>query len=254
MKKPRFYPPNGIELYRGPSMLDGAPIVVIATGFAYASDNVKTGNLIQTWILRADVSPLLAIRSGEDVSICGDCGDRGREVDGVTVDRACYVNVSQAPSSVWSTWRQGRYPTAWNASTFAGRAVRLGSYGDPAAVPFHVWAQVLQHAAKHTGYTHQWARFPELAAWCMASCDSEADRVRAKFLGFRTFRVMVAGAPLMAREVRCPASAEAGARTTCERCIACGGNAARAKVDMAIEVHGPAGKVAAWHRVHGVAA
>ena len=29
--------PNGVVLYRGPSMLDGAPIIVIATGLAKGS-------------------------------------------------------------------------------------------------------------------------------------------------------------------------------------------------------------------------
>jgi hypothetical protein len=244
-------PPNGVVLYEGPSMIDGAPIVCIATGINTDSTNGKTGALIQTWIMRADVSPLVAVRTGDDASVCGDCPERGRIVDGKNVDRSCYVEIFQAPRNVWSTWKNRRYPSAWDASTFSGRAVRLGSYGDPAAVPYHVWREVLQQAAKHTGYTHQWSRFPELAAWCMASCDSESDRVRAKFLGFRTFRVMPQGAPLMdSREVRCPASKEAGAKTTCERCVACGGTSARAKVDMAIEVHGAASKVAAWSRVH----
>ena len=49
--------PNGRILYEGPSMLDGAPIVVIATGFAERSGNDKTGAMIQTWILRADIPP-----------------------------------------------------------------------------------------------------------------------------------------------------------------------------------------------------
>ena len=40
--------PNGRILYEGPSMLDGAPIVVIATGFAERTANAKTGSMIQT--------------------------------------------------------------------------------------------------------------------------------------------------------------------------------------------------------------
>lgn len=204
--------------------------------------------------MRADVSPLGAVKTGDDSSVCGNCPERGSIVDGVNVDRSCYVEIFQAPRNIWSTWKNGCYGCAWDESTFAGRAVRLGSYGDPAAVPFHVWQRVLAGAAKHTGYTHQWARFPELALWCMASCDSEADRVRASFLGFRTFRVRAKGAPVMAREVVCPASREAGFKTTCERCVACGGTSAKARADIVIEVHGAAGKVAAWHRVHGEAA
>lgn len=41
-------------LYRGPSLLDGQPIVAIAI---VKSDNAKTGNMVQTYILREDIDP-----------------------------------------------------------------------------------------------------------------------------------------------------------------------------------------------------
>ena len=69
--------PNGAILYEGPSALDGAPIVVIVTGLARKSTNAKTGALLQTWILRSDMHPIDAVRSGADSSICGDCRHRG---------------------------------------------------------------------------------------------------------------------------------------------------------------------------------
>ena len=65
--------PNGYILYRGPSAIDGKPIMVIATGFANKSSNGKTGDMIQTWIIREDIAPNEAIKSGEDESICGQC-------------------------------------------------------------------------------------------------------------------------------------------------------------------------------------
>src|SRR4051812_46786701 len=43
--------PNGLILYRGPSLLDGKPIVVVAIGFARKSKNLKTGNMLGTYIL-----------------------------------------------------------------------------------------------------------------------------------------------------------------------------------------------------------
>jgi hypothetical protein len=55
---------NGIVIYRGPSILDGSPIVVIATGLGSGSSNRKTGALVQTWILRDDVSPIERSRAG----------------------------------------------------------------------------------------------------------------------------------------------------------------------------------------------
>jgi hypothetical protein len=39
---------GGVELWRGASVIDGSPIVYIAT---LSSSNRKTGNMIQTWIL-----------------------------------------------------------------------------------------------------------------------------------------------------------------------------------------------------------
>lgn len=242
-------PPNGVVLWQGASQLDGAPIVVIATGLE-ETRNVKTGAVIQTWILRSDIAPTVAAKVGADASVCGDCPSRGRIEGGENIDRACYVVLFHSPLSVWSTYKRGRYLTAWDADTFAGRVVRLGSYGDPAAVPFHVWSRLLAGAAGHTGYTHQWSRFPELAAWCMASCDSERDRLHARLLGFRTFRVRAQGAPVFKSEVICPASREAGAKTVCADCRACGGTTAKARADIVIEAHGAANKVAAWLRVH----
>jgi hypothetical protein len=57
--------PSGVILYQGPSLLDGAPIVVIATGLN-ASSNSKTGDMVQTHIIRADMLPMDAIYNGED--------------------------------------------------------------------------------------------------------------------------------------------------------------------------------------------
>ena len=45
---------QGYVLYQGPSRLNGEPIVAIAT---MRTANVKTGNMVQTWILTAEVSP-----------------------------------------------------------------------------------------------------------------------------------------------------------------------------------------------------
>src|SRR4029077_11268605 len=172
---------SGIILYRGPSMLDGAPIVCIATGIeGKGSRNSKTGAMVQTWILREDIAPHDATRLGLDASICGDCAHRGRIVNGKNVERSCYVLEHQAPLVVWKAYHRGVYAQA-TGGELVDLIVRLGSYGDPAAVPFDIWESALIGSAGHNGYTHQWRHFPELAAYCMASCDSATDRVHAKF-------------------------------------------------------------------------
>ena len=69
--------PNTVQLWSGLSLLDKAPTILLLSGLRVPSKNVKTGNMLQTYILRADISPLEAIQTGADASICGDCGHRG---------------------------------------------------------------------------------------------------------------------------------------------------------------------------------
>jgi len=241
---------NGIILWEGSSAIDGAPIVVIATGMAdRASKNTKTGALVQTWILRADISPVEAIKSGADASICGTCPHRGTIVDGANVGRSCYVTVFQAPLVVWKAYKAGKYPKAQDVrGVFAGKRVRLGAYGDPAAAPFAMWNDALQGAEAHTGYTHAWRDCDAaFSRYVMASCDNSQDYADAKAQGWRTFRVRKAGETLNAKEIACPASKEAGERTSCAACVACGGHGAKARVDIAIIAHGAASKVNAFN-------
>ena len=208
----------GYLLWEGASRLDGAPIVAIAT---MASNNTKTGNMVQTWILRRDVSPIEAVKRGLDASICGSCAHRGA---GNGSGRSCYVKYWQAPEAVWRAYKRGRYGRPDQLrGVFADRSVRLGAYGDPAAVPLHVWRAVLEGARRWTGYSHQWRRFPAYRSVLMASADGLADHVEARARGWRTFRTLAPDEAPTAGEVQCPASEEAGKVTTCERCGLCDG-------------------------------
>jgi len=227
--------PSGYIIYEGPSDIDGAPIVIIAvTG----STNVKTGNMVQTYILRADVDPVRAVKTGADVSICGSCRHRGNGTDGT--GRSCYVNLGHGPSSVYRAYLRGAYPRMLSHAIEAcrGRMVRIGTYGDPAAVRATLWTTLLQHAAGHTGYTHAWRTSPDLRGLVMASADSPSEAEEARADGWRTFRVRTAAQPLLERESVCPASAEAGKLTQCAQCRACNGAATGRKGSIAIIVHG----------------
>lgn len=238
---------NGFIFYRGPSMLDGSPIIAVATGTARGSRNSKTGREVQTWILRDDMSPVDAVKAGADVSICGTCIHRG---DGTGKGRSCYVTVFQAPLVVWKSAQRGLYPVVNaidGAYILQGKMLRLGSYGDPAAVPANVWEALVAFTAGHTGYTHQWRTSDALRTLCMASCDSAFEQELATAQGWRTFRVMRQGDRMLPREIACPASKEAGAKTSCSACKACGGTSAKAKVNIAIIAHGAASKVNAFN-------
>jgi hypothetical protein len=231
--------PSGYIVYRGPSELDGAPIVMIA--ITKKSTNSKTGNMVQTYILREDIHPVAAVKNGADESICGDCRHRGNGIDGT--GRTCYVNLGHGPSSVYRAFQRGRYPVDATAAAdaCAGRIVRLGTYGDPAAVPVDVWLDLLAQSAGRTGYTHQWRTAPQLRNLVMASADTAMGADVARAMGWRTFRVRTAAQPMLARESVCPASAEAGKKLQCADCRACDGATGR-KGSIAIIVHGALAK------------
>jgi len=230
----------GIILWEGPSAFDGAPIVVIATD---SSKNKKTGDMIQTWILRADVAPHVAAKDGRDTSICGACVHRYNPQTG---KRPCYVATWRAPLAVFRAYHRGAYPRATPAQVreyARGRMVRIGSYGDPMAAPLSMWRNFARDAAGRTGYSHAWAGIPaaRAKAWrglVMASADTLEQATAAHAAGWRTFRVRTSAA-LLPKERVCPASAEAGKVATCAQCRACAGADGRASVGIAILDHGP---------------
>jgi hypothetical protein len=236
--------PRSAILWTGPSLLDGSPIIVVGIG---ASSNRKTGDMLQTYIIRADMAPIEASRSGADAAICGDCPHRQGQ------GGSCYVTLAHGPSSVWRTLQRDAYPALFRegpreetrrallAEFGEGRMVRLGTYGDPAAVPEWVWTALVSRASGWTGYTHQWRRSLALQGLVMASVDSIEEATQARAMGWRTFRIRDAAEPLLAREMVCPASEEAGKRLQCAECRACDG-ARKGPTDnrasVAIVVHG----------------
>ena len=228
--------------YEGPSELDGQPIMGVVTR---DSVNRKTGPMDQLWILRADVSPIAAVKSGADASICGDCVFRG---DGTGAGRACYVTVAQAPSSVWRAYHHGGYERlslSEVAEAMRGRSIRLGAYGDPAALPFDVVEALTRWVAGWTGYTHQWATGPAwLADYCMASVGGDpAEHALARALGYRLFIATAADADPVAvpGAVLCMAERSGRQHRRCIDCGACAGTrrgTVSGAVDISIRSHG----------------
>lgn len=240
LKRNRFV---GVVLYQGPSLIDGSPVVAIANRIETASKNEKTGAMVQTWIIRDDMHPVEAVKTGDDSAVCGDCKHRP------STGGACYVKTFHAPTKVYTAHNKGRYmipglhfPVELLSSIFEGTVFRVGSYGDPAAIPTNIWATCLSQVKHHTGYTHQWRNAdPALADICMASVDNAEEYRQAKAMGWRTFRVM-SGLNSSAQEVLCPASKEAGVKSNCAKCRLCSGNSSKAKKDVAIVVHGGTAK------------
>jgi hypothetical protein len=230
----------GIILHEGVSALDGvSPVALIVTR---GSKNTKTGDMDQAWIIRTDVHPLVATRKDLDGAICGDCRHRTPGA------RSCYVVVGFAPAGVYRAYKAGVY-RAGTPDDLSGRFLRMAAYGDPAAIPLDVWTSVVSKLSGWTGYTHQWKTVDSAYKnFLMASVDTEAEFDEARRAGWRTFRVRQTPG-LLDGEIVCPASAEAGHRTTCQRCRLCSGagvgqGSARS---IAIYAHG-SGKTSAFFK------
>ena len=210
-------------LYKGPSLLDKKPIVVIAT---YSDRNTKTGKVVQTYILREDINPLEASKTGADFSICGNCTMRGIPTDDpkrkIAKNRRCYVNLGQGVLIVWKAYKRGVYKFGDSVLMGRNRFIRIGTYGDPAAVPKYVWDNLLSESQTWTAYTHQSAWSPEI---CMQSADSYDQALKHWKAGRRTFRVIQNIDELdKQNETLCPASKEAGRRVQCTACKLCRGS------------------------------
>ena len=146
---------QGVILFEGASGLDGKPTVVIAIK---DTSNRKTGGMVQTFIMRSDIDPITASRTGEDYSVCGDCIHRGKanpdKKSGGADDRTCYVMLLML-LSIYKAYNRGAYVKLQADQIpdwFEDELVRLGSYGDPMAVPSWLWDDVLSKAKGHTGY------------------------------------------------------------------------------------------------------
>lgn len=193
------------------SVYDNSQCVVIFTGFARDSRNVKTGPMIQSHIMRARIDPLKT-RKTETKSVCGDCPMWSK----------CYVRWERSPLSVYKTHRRRRYSRLTDLTVFNGHHVRFGSDGDPASVPGPLWQGIARESDGWTGYTHGWHRddAQHLKGLLMASCDSVGERAMARSMGWSTFRAREEHAPIMPGEIDCPAAA---GKTTCVQCGACDG-------------------------------
>lgn len=216
-------------------MIDGAPIVCVAI---ISGRIKKTGVGVQTYIIRSDIDPVTANRLGKDKSICGECPLKGianlKKGAGTADKRACYVTLAQGPLGVFKGLMRGIYPVAENAGQItaigAGRYVRMGTYGDPEAVPRYVWDWLLAQARSWTGYSHQ-ATMDHTRL--MASADDLKSAIDHWEHGRRTFRVLRPYEnPVAELEILCPSP-----RVSCADCGLCQGTSKGGK-SVAIYAHG----------------
>ena len=226
MKKPKGY-----IVYEGPSQIDGQPIVGIATT---GSVNAKTGNLMQLYIMRADIRPTLATKTGDDRSVCGDC--KHRHFSG----GACYVMPFTGPLGVYKYYKKGGYEKLdEDYSVFDNQVLRFGAYGDPYAIPLDILINIKSRVKNSTSYTHQWIKLGSLdmkvyPTFTMASVDNIEEKKQAQALGFRTFRVVDHYGVMEKDEIICPNITN---NVQCIDCKLCSGNQIKAK-NIVVKAHG----------------
>jgi hypothetical protein len=230
--------PLGIILYKGKSNFDGKNIIVIANNVFSGdkTENPKTGNMIQTYIIRPDISPIVAAKLGFDYSYCENCFHKHAG--------SCYVNLIRGPEPVFNAYHNDKYIhyTPDMLKHFENRNIRLGTFGDPAAVKTEIWDNICGVASGFCGYTHQWGNKktdPNLKKYCMASCDTIQEQKEAIQKGWKTFRIRHNEQDtILENEFMCPASKEAGQKTNCNSCKGCMGISSKYSKNPCIIIHG----------------
>jgi len=223
---------SGAILYDGPSRINGEPIFAVMT---YRSENIKTGDIPQVWILTKE-HPHEARKTGHDAAVCGGCI--------FASNRGCYVNWMEL-KNIKTGYENKRYSdwmhAAWWFRRNAPQVVRIGAYGDPVAVPIEVWDRLssIHPNPEIIGYTQMW-RSPLARGYerfCMASVKSPQEREQARNAGWRTFRVALPEDATCAQgQITCPASVSEEFEDTCKGCRVCSN--ALVAPDVAVTVHG----------------
>ena len=223
---------------KGMILHESDTIVSIAT---FKSNNDKTGDMVQVWIMLKDINPVEALKTGQDKAICFDCPHRGG---------SCYVNVGQAPLAVWKAYKKGNYERldlTKLKNAVKWKAVRFGAYGEPVLLPLGLVALITKHARAYTGYTHQWHKpeYQDYKQYFMASCESAYEVLNAHYTGWRSFRVAkTEEADIMdtSTEITCPNLTHG---VQCRDCTLCDG--AGVGKSIVVPVHGTKAKINAFN-------
>jgi hypothetical protein len=205
----------------------------LIVNFQFSTSNTKTGALIQNYIIPASwLETDAKISTLSDADVCFDCEHSKSK------KKTCYVRKKQSEMGLASKVRSLRKLGLENIpelspeseadllDAIAGKGIRFGSYGEPILLGEALISKISKRAKFWTGYTHQWHKNAWAKDYFMASVESELISRAAQNSGFRTFFV---GDPKGKNYVTCPASKEAGNKTTCDNCKLCMGTQSKAK-------------------------
>ena len=209
-------------------------IIVVFTGFG-GSANLKTGDMVQSWIMLELIDPVKAWQMHHDSAVCGSCNLRHG-----AGDPPCYVNKGHAPLAVWKAYHRGKYLVVGKDISWEEAIQRInmtpnrgGSYGDPVAAP-----AVFSRLRPVTSYTHQWDQPVvgelmqdgiDVRQHNMASVETVYQKRKANEMGWRTYRILNKEDSLDTDEIMCPWNPDEPRKVQCVSCGLCGGT----------EVHAP---------------
>jgi hypothetical protein len=114
-----------------------------------------------------------------------------------------------------------------------GTFVRFGTYGEPSLHPITLIERMASVCENWTGYTHQWMRH-DLGKFFMASVHSIKGQQKAEQLGYRSY---IATPVQLNDYVNCPASKEAGYKSSCSKCSLCSGTSGKGNKSIYILNH-----------------
>jgi hypothetical protein len=119
-------------------------------------------------------------------------------------------------------------------SMSAGKFIRFGTYGEPSLHPHELIESMVSASQNWTGYTHQWTKKKELSKFFMASVHTSAEEQNASNEGWRSY---VATETKLDEYVNCPASKEAGYKSSCSKCGLCSGTEGKGNKSIYILNH-----------------
>ena len=226
---------NSVVIYKGPSLaMPDTEIAVVLTGINGKSDNSKTGNMAQMWIITTTSKPSMACTDGSDRAICGNCRQRPAN------NGNCYVNKYRM-FVMHKALVDNRYE--FLAPRDAGISlaghntkIRITAYGDIAVIPnaSKILTQLIGNQ-EFTAYTHLFTEpffDQDLLKWCILSVDSLAHRLETQnmFPNCKTYRVLAKNEVKQDGEVMCPSKKiplpHGGFRRNiqCQTCLLCNSN------------------------------
>lgn len=230
---------GAVTIWEGPSLFDGTPIKVVMSCYTQDSTNKKTGPMIQLAILPSERIPYDVFKA-KGKAVCGSCKYNGS---------GCYVRWSNQ-KGIWKASQKRKMSLELASWVCSGMRVRVGSVGDPAAVPTYVWRALLERVDGHTGYTHSWRSCdPSLRRLFMASCDNKTEMEEARKRGWNVFLVVdpardeIPQTLLNPLYIQCPAD---GITKSCFSCMACHGKPSKRARGYVIveELHGATNTIA----------